>query len=990
MAIKPIEILIRARDEASSIFGSMQAKVAAVGTAIAGYFGASAFIGAVKGAADLEAKLSEVKAVSGATAAEMVLLRKAAEDAGATTKFTATEGADALGNLARAGLNARQAIEALPAVLQLAQAGGIGLAQASEYVTKAVMGMGLAFSDAGRVADVLAAGANASNTSVTGLAQALSYSAPVAKSLGLSLESTVAIIGKFADAGIDASRAGTALNSVLSQFSDPASKFRQELGGAGIITGNFEQALRQLAAAGPAGERAILAVGLEAGPALRALLNQGIGALDDLKSKLDAAKGSAEATAKVMEDNLKGSFNTLSSAWDTVKNTLATPVLPVIRDGVVQLATALTNAVSNGTIGRFGDAIATAFQGGIKWVKAFAAETDFGALAVRLQAFAASTQAAFTKLGEYATNAGNTIKLVYGVMASGGNAVLTVVYGLGVAVSGVVAGFQRALALLYEGMAKITFGSISEKYKQLAADVRLSAEATSAASRALADKTIQSFTDMGDSAQLARNGWDGLTTSSQTASVQATAGAAAFGAVAAALTTVGDAATGAGDKAQTSAVQQQAAAQATRAAVAELKVEYEAAMAAGNVQLAVEKLQAMQGALKGTAEQAKQSAAEMAKATEDAFTGLGITSEAALKRLANTAHLQYQQIKADSNSTAVDAANAFKVYAEKAIAANNGVASAALKVEAAMAKVSIQTDGSGKAIVSAMAQGAAAIKSVEDAYHQLGLKTPQELKKISDANAAAWDKVKGDSAASVETLKAAFNAYAQSAIAASGDVGSAQRRTTEAMLQQEAAAKGLTISFDESGRACVQSQAEAAAAISKTTDAIRLQTEELKKQVEGQQRAKKLEGQNAVDATLMFKLREKLSAGTLTDADMADIKNVTDSLDQNNEINNFAQANGMMSTAGVADATAWQGVNARLKAKLQELQQQTGGSSGFGIKTGPSGPAQSGSVQTNSTITHRFQIGGATTSVSVASPSDSAALVSVIKQLESARRSANG
>lgn len=840
MALKPIEILIKARDEASGIFGSLQAKVAAVGIAIAGYFGVSAFIGAVKGAAELEAKLSEVKSVSGATAAEMVLLRKTAEEAGATTKFTATEGADALGNLARAGLNARQAIEALPAVLQLAQAGGIGLAQASEYVTKVVMGMGLAFSDAGRVADVLAAGANASNTSVTGLAEAMSYAAPVAKSLNLGLEFTVAVIGKFADAGIDASRAGTALNAVLSQFSDPASKFRQELAGAGIVTSNFEQALRQLAAAGPAGERAILAVGLEAGPALRALLNQGIGALDDLKGKLDAAKGSAAATARVMEDNLKGSFNGLSSSWDTVKNVLATPVLPVIRDGVVQLTTALTNAVSNGTIGRFGDAIATAFQGGIKWVKAFAAETDFGTLAVRLQAFAASTQSAFTKLGEYATNAGNTIKLVYGVMASGGNAVLTAIYGLGVAVSGVVAGFQQALALLYEGMAKITFGNISAQYKQLAADVRQSAEATSAASRALADKTIESFTAMGDSAQLARDGWDGLTTSTQAAAVQATAGANAFDSVATALTAVGDVATTAGEKAQSSAVQQQAAAQATRQAVAELKVEYEAALAAGNVQLAVEKLKQMQAALKGTAEQAKQSAVEMAKATEDAFTGLGITSEAALKRMANAAFMQFQQIKSDANSSVVDVANAFKAYAEKAIAANNGVASAALLGEAAMAKVSITTDGAGKAIVSSMAQGAAAVKTVADAYRQLGLQTPEKLKKIADANAAAWDKIKGDSSASVETLKSAFSVYAQSAIAASGDVGSEQRRTTEALLKQEATLKGLTISFDENGRVCVESQKKAAKAVNETTSALEEQNAALERTISAQEKANAL------------------------------------------------------------------------------------------------------------------------------------------------------
>lgn len=306
-----IEILIKARDEASGIFGSLQAKVAAVGIAIAGYFGVSAFIGAVKGAAELEAKLSEVKSSAARLLLRWCCCAKTAEEAGATTKFTATEGADALGNLARAGLNARQAIEALPAVLQLAQAAAL-VWRRLEYVTKVVMGMGLAFKDAGRVADVVR-WCQCQYTSVTGLAEAMSYAAPVAKSLNLGLEFTVAVIGKFADAGIDASRAGTALNAVLSQFSDPAA-FRQELAGAGIVTSNFEQALRQLAAAGPAANGPSSRSVLRLAPALRALLNQGIGALDDLKGKLDAAKGSAAATARVMEDNLKGSFNGLSSS----------------------------------------------------------------------------------------------------------------------------------------------------------------------------------------------------------------------------------------------------------------------------------------------------------------------------------------------------------------------------------------------------------------------------------------------------------------------------------------------------------------------------------------------------------------------------------------------------------------------------------------------------------------------------------------------------
>ena len=82
MAIKPIEILINAKDNASSVFSSLQGKVAAVGAAIATYFGISAFGNIVKGAADLEQGMSRVQAATGASAEEMAKLRKAAEDAG--------------------------------------------------------------------------------------------------------------------------------------------------------------------------------------------------------------------------------------------------------------------------------------------------------------------------------------------------------------------------------------------------------------------------------------------------------------------------------------------------------------------------------------------------------------------------------------------------------------------------------------------------------------------------------------------------------------------------------------------------------------------------------------------------------------------------------------------------------------------------------------------------------------------------------------------
>lgn len=719
MAIKPIEILINAKDNASAVFGSLQTKVAAVGAAIAAYFGISAFSGVVKGAADLEQALSRVQAATGATGKEMADLRTAAEQAGATTKFTSTEAAAALENLAKAGLNSKDAIATLPAVLALAQAGDIELATASEYVTKAVMGMGLAFTDAGRVSDVLAKGANATNTSVDGLAQALSYAAPVANSLGLSLESTVAIIGKFADAGIDASRAGTALNSILSQFADPASKFRNELAAAGITTGNFEQALHQLAAAGPAGSKAINAVGTEAGPALRALLNQGMGALDGLTASLKNSQGSAAAAAEVMQNNLNGALNGLSSAWDTVKNALGTPVLPVLKDGVDQLAGALRGAVADGTVKKFGDAIAAAFQAGIKWVREFLVTIDFAKFTADLQSMAERTGEAFTQIGNYATNAGNIVKLAYGVMSAGANGALATIYKVGEAFAGVAGDIQASIATIMEKMAGMTFGPAADALKKAAAEVRVSADATGAAADALAEKSRQAFLAMADGAQTARDGFSGLVDAIDAGGAAAENARAAISALARE-----EAAAAKQTEASIAAMvaQVQASAQAAQSATANadavraMREEYAALVQAGDLQAAAAKLQELNKAMAQSAASAEGMAAQVAAA----FQRLGVTSSEELTRQAANAQRDYQTIKESGTATAQDLSAAFKKAADDAIAANKGIAPSWVTAEASTRGYKVQVDEAGKATLEATKNAKAGLDDVATGHRSAG------------------------------------------------------------------------------------------------------------------------------------------------------------------------------------------------------------------------------------------------------------------------------
>lgn len=732
MAFKPIQIVINTKDNASAVLGRLEKGVKAVGLAVAGYLGIRAFASGIQGAAEFEAAMSRVKAATDGTAEEMTALTQAAQNAGSNTKYTSVQAAGALENLAKAGLSAGDSIKALPAVLALAQAGDVELATASEYVTKAVMGMGLAFDDAGRVADVLAKGANATNTSVEGLAQALSYAAPVANSLGVSLESTVAIIGKFADAGIDASRAGTALNSIMSQFANPASKFRQELGAAGIVTTDFDKALRQLAASGPAGERAINAVGLEAGPALRALLNQGMGALDGLTDSLRNAQGSAEAVARTMSDNLQGSLTGLGSVWDAVVTALNTPVLPVLKQGVDALAGSLRRLVDDGSVTRMGQVLATAFDNGIQGVQKFLGALDVNQIILRMQVMASELGEAFQRITTFATNAGNAVRMAWGVMSAGTNGVMAVIYKVGEAFAGVASNIQSGVALIMDGLSRITFGGVSASFKQAAEEIRLSAEATWASSQALAAKADESFNAMAQGAELARDGWAGLTETVEQAAPAAAQTAEALQQLAQGVEAVTQAQNKAVPAAQAKA---QADAQAAQA-VKQLRVEYAELVASGNMQAAARTLieiDRIQRRLAGSAE----AAAESAALIDQAYADLGLETPKELQRLADQASAAFKRLEKDGTQPPQRIAQAWQVMAERTIAANGGIAPAWLKTEAAVKGYEIALDRAGKAVVSTERATARAAGRMVSDFDKVGRAADRAGQRIHNMRRAA-------------------------------------------------------------------------------------------------------------------------------------------------------------------------------------------------------------------------------------------------------------
>lgn len=906
MAFKPIQILINAKDDASAVFDKLQNKIAAVGAAILGYFGVRAFVGVVSGAADLEAALSRVKAATGASADEMKLLRKTAEEAGATSRYSAVEAAGALENLAKAGLSAKDAIGTLPAVLNLAAAGDVELAVSAEYITKAVNGLGLSFTDAARVSDVLAKGANATNTSVAGLAQALSYAAPLANTLGLSLEQTVAIIGKFADAGIDASRAGTALNSIMAQFSDPASKFRTELAAAGITTVNFNEALHEIAKGGPGAERAINALGTEAGPAFRALVNQGIGKLDELVKGLNDAEGSAAATAKVMQDNLKDAVKGLGRAWETVTNALGTPVLPILQRAVEQLAGSLRGAVNDGTVAKFGTAIAGAFQAGITWAKNFIANFDLDGLIAKLNAFSAQAQQTFDDVGKKAETAGNVVKLAYGVMAGGVNVVLTAVYGIGSTFAEVGASVLNGIASIQEKAAKVTFGEISKRYSEAAAEAREAAGGFNAAADAMGVKAAASFAAAADAAETARAGYRGLSTDSSAAAEGAAKSAAAIAAVATQLQATAEANAVAADKSRQAAaqlVEQAAAAEKARATQEALRAEYSKAIATGNVQRAAEvmvQLRQATDAAAAAAEKNTRKQQEQAKAIEAAFARVGVVTKQQLRDAAEVARQDFETIR-DSGQASADAiAAAWAKSAQAAIDANEGVVPYWVQGQAESKGYTVQVDAAGKATLQ-LAQTSAALKGLVTGFNNAAGAA------AGYGQAVAGIPAPGQGGGRPGAPGASFGGGVPGG--GGGGHGGGQIGFVDSN------GNFIPTGNDNRGK----------------PPAVIGPNQQVKSNL-GDTREDKLVGQNAVDNRLMFLLRDKLNAGTLTPQDVGDLQAVIASLKQNALQNAQVDRHGasQISLEGRRDDLAWQNT---MRAFQDEVERLTGGAISAGGAT---------------------------------------------------------
>ena len=434
---------------------------------------------------DFDASMSNVYGLMSSlnlSQAQMDALRDTAREMGATTKFSASEAADAMGYMALAGWDDAQVIAGIPGVLNLAAAANMDLAKASDIVTDTMTPFGMAAERAGEAADVFAYAQANSNTTVEALGEAMKYAAPTADAFGMTLQDTAAAMGVLANAGIKGSQGGTTLNAMLRDMKNNAKNGAIAIGKTKVALTNADGSYRSYAAiirdidkatsSMTASQRdaALGAIfGDESLKGILATLKQGPDALDAMTEGMYACGGAAEDMAATMGDNLKGDLAILESGAQDMAIALSDWLMPAAR-GVVQGITDMIgkfNALDDGTkntifrIGAMAAAAGPLLLNGGKVLTLLSGVNPLvvglGAAAVLAYTHSDALQGMVAKLGDGVTAFGAALESGAGFTAAF-SAGLTAAFGEEAAgkVLGAIEGIKTAISTVGDVLTTVT------------------------------------------------------------------------------------------------------------------------------------------------------------------------------------------------------------------------------------------------------------------------------------------------------------------------------------------------------------------------------------------------------------------------------------------------------------------------------------------------------------------------------------------------------
>ncbi len=346
--------------------------ISGMSTALAGVAGYSIKVGS-----SFEAGMSKVQAVSGASNEQLQRLSDKAKEMGATTKFSATEAADAMNYMAMAGWKTEDMLNGIDGIMNLAAASGENLATTSDIVTDALTAFGLSASDSTHFADVLAAASSNANTNVSMMGETFKYVAPVAGSLGYSAEDCAVAIGLMANSGIKASQSGTALRSMFSRLAKPSKEVKEAMEKLNIsltdshgnmksldtLMGDLRNSFSGLSESEKA-EMASSLAGQEAMSGLLAIVNASDADFNKLKDAIYGADGASAKMAETMQDNLQGKITILKSTIEglgiKIYEEIEDPMKGAAEgatDSVGQISSALENGGIDAAVEKTGNII---------------------------------------------------------------------------------------------------------------------------------------------------------------------------------------------------------------------------------------------------------------------------------------------------------------------------------------------------------------------------------------------------------------------------------------------------------------------------------------------------------------------------------------------------------------------------------------------------------------------------------------------------------
>nr|AUN37293.1 phage tail length tape-measure protein [uncultured bacterium] len=406
----------------------------------------------ISAGAEYETALNVFEVTTKATADQMTKAQKVAKDLGADLSLPATSAKDAalaMVELGKAGLSAQQAMDGAKGVLQLAAAAQVGEAQAAEIASNALNAFNLNANETGRVADLLAAAANASSAEITDVALAMQQASATFSAAHVPIETLTAAIAEMANAGIKSSDAGTSLKTFLQRLTPSSNDAAEAMADLGVktydaqgkmkafpeIIGQFQKALAGLSDEQKATKLNAI-FGTDAIRAAQILFRTGAEGLNSMQAAITHI-GSAAELANAKTKGLGGAWKGLQSQLETIGITvydaIKTPLTDVVK-------------VASDVVGKIGDAFAKL-------------PSSAQAAIVAFTAIAAAVGPVLVVVGTLATVLAPVAGAISAIVGAAGGFVplVGIIAGVGAALTGLVA----ASAALYAAW-ETNFGGLRE------------------------------------------------------------------------------------------------------------------------------------------------------------------------------------------------------------------------------------------------------------------------------------------------------------------------------------------------------------------------------------------------------------------------------------------------------------------------------------------------------------------------------------------------